>query len=85
MEIALLIGFLIALRLVIRNTNTYKIILGFVLLIVAIPAGVFLEMGVGGCCGAPDAGFKGVGYVLMGGLIVLGLVLILLTLRSQRK
>ena len=36
MEIAILVGFLILLRFIIRNTRTYKIILGFILLLAAI-------------------------------------------------
>lgn len=85
MEIAIFIGFLILLRFIIRNTRTYKIILGSILLLIAGPAGVFLELGVNGCCGAPSTGYKGIGYVLMAVLFVGGLTLLILTIKSDKK
>ncbi len=85
METVVFVGFLLLLRFIIRNTRTYKIILGFILLIASIPAGIALEVGANGCCGAPSTGFDGIGYVLMAVLFIAGLALLVLTLRSSKQ
>jgi hypothetical protein len=84
MEIAILVGFLIFLRLIIKNTRTYKFILGIVLMLVAVPAGIFAELGVNGCCGAPSTGFKGAGYILMAVLLVSGFIFLMTSFRTSR-
>lgn len=84
MEIVIFVGFLILLRFIIRNTQTYKIILSIILLLAAVPTGIFLEVGVSGCCGAPGTGFEGIGYVLMAVLFIAGLTLLVITLKSKK-
>lgn len=85
MEIAIFVGFLILLRFIIRSPRTYKIILATILILVAIPAGVFAEIGINGCCGAPSTGFEGIGYILMAILLIGGLVLLITTLKSKNN
>ncbi len=81
----ILIGFLIALKFIIKNTRTYKIIIGFVLMLVAIPTGIMIEIGVNGCCGAPSTGYEGIGFVLMAVLFFAGLVLAVMSTHSRVK
>lgn len=85
MEIAIFVGFLILLRLIIRNPRTYKILLGMLLILIAVPAGIFTEIGVNGCCGAPSTGYKGVGFALMAVLFVAGLTLLIVAFKSSKK
>jgi hypothetical protein len=85
MEVAIFVGFLILLRFIIKNTKTYKIILAIILMLAAVPAGIFTEIGLNGCCGAPRTGFEGVGYALMAVLFITGLALLILTLKFSKK
>jgi hypothetical protein len=85
MEVAIFVGFLILLRFIIKNTKTYKIILAIILMLAAVPACIFTEIGVNGCCGAPSTGFEGMGYALMAVLFITGLALLILTLKFSKK
>jgi hypothetical protein len=85
MEIAIFVGFLILLRFIIKNTKIYTMILGIILMLAAVPAGIFTELGLNGCCGAPDSNFKGIGYLLMVALFSFGLFLLVVAIRSLRK
>jgi hypothetical protein len=85
MEIVTILIFLVLLKFVIRNTRTYKIVLAIILMLAAVPAGIFLEIGANGCCGAPSTGHEGIGFVLMAALFVAGLALLSYTLMTSKK
>jgi hypothetical protein len=84
MEIAVFIGFLVLLRFIIRNTKVYNTVLAVILMLIAIPVGVFVEIGLNGCCGAPSTGKEGIGYVAAAVLFISGLILLVVTVSKKR-
>jgi FtsH-binding integral membrane protein len=78
MEIAIFLGFLIILRLLVKNIRTYKIILGFILMLVSIPAGIFLEFGL------DRTPYQGAGFLLVAVLFIGGLILTIRSIGSSK-
>jgi predicted RND superfamily exporter protein len=85
MEIAVFIGFLVLLRFIVRNSRTYKILLGIILILISVPAGIFVELGLNGCCGAPSTGHEGFGFALGVILLIAGIALLVLAWKSTKK
>jgi len=59
--------------------------LGIMLILGAIPAGIMLELGVNGCCGAPSTGHEGIGIVLFAGMLLVGIVAVVIGVRKLRR
>lgn len=61
------------------------LVLGICLILGAVPAGFMTELSVNGCCGASSTGYEGVGYVLMGVMVVGGIASIYFSKKRRSK
>lgn len=61
-----------------------KILFGFILMLISLPVAFYLEIGLNGCCGAPETGYKNVGFS-MGTLVFITGFIIAITSLQRRK
>lgn len=59
--------------------------LGICLILGALPAGFMTEISVNGCCGASGGNYTGIGYVLMGVMVVSGVAAIIFAVKHRPK
>jgi hypothetical protein len=76
---------LIILRFIIKNTRTYKIVLASTMMLLAIPIGIAAEISIHGCCGSRQTGPAGVGLAIGAALLAVGIIFLLVTLKTPKR
>jgi hypothetical protein len=61
------------------------LIFGVLVIISSVPIAFMSEVSINGCCGAPSTGHEGLGYVISGGVAVIGIFIITLRNKLARK
>lgn len=61
----------------------FLIVVGFIMILAAVPVAFLAELSIAGCCGAPTNGREGIGY-LVGTIVgVVGIVIVALGIKYR--
>lgn len=69
-----------------RIKQLLTLLLGFLIILAAVPIGFISEVAVGGgCCGAPSNGQEGNGIIVGGLVVVVGIIVMIQSKRFSGK